>query len=271
MSASFSLLGGGGWIPTVRRETTCALLSLPGALFIFDAGTGLARLLEARFQTELEGEREIHLFLSHYHLDHVAGLVYLPGILKGRTVFVHPPAAEITGVDPWETLDSLVRKPFNPTGLAGMPVDIRIEPLGEGGHSIAGVEVRARRQIHPDPSAAWRVGDLMAFCTDTAADQKSAAFACGTRLLVHEAWINGEEESDPATRQIAREAYTGHTSARQAAALAAAAEVVQLVLCHLNPLRSDDYHSGMLLAAREIFAETHILEDGEIVALQEEL
>ena len=41
MSVTFTLLGSGGWIPTPRRQTTCAILSLPEALFIFDAGTGL--------------------------------------------------------------------------------------------------------------------------------------------------------------------------------------------------------------------------------------
>ncbi len=267
MSASFSLLGSGGWIPTARRETTCVLLSLPKALFIFDAGTGLSRLLEEKFRRRLEAGREVHLFLSHYHLDHVCGLVYLPGIFKGRTVFLHPPAREITGADPEDALNTLVGKPFNPTALAGMPVDVRMEPLGEGSHIIAGIEVRTRRQIHPDPSAAWRAGDLMAFATDTAADSGTPVFARGARLLVHEAWIHGEEEDDPAKEQVAREAYTGHTSARQAAALAQAAEVKQLVLCHLNPLRSDEYHGRMLQAAQKTFPATRILEDGEVIEL----
>ncbi len=267
MPAIFSLLGSGGWIPTARRETTCALLSLPEALFIFDAGTGLSRLLEEKLRPELRAGREIHLFLSHYHLDHVAGLAYLPGILKGRTVCLHPPAAEITGADPVEILGALVRKPFNPTSLADMPVEIKIEPLGEGRHEIAGVEIQARRQIHPDPSAAWRAADLMVFATDTAADEETAAFARGARLLVHEAWIDGKEENDPATEHIAREAYIAHTSARQAAALAAKAEVGQLVLCHLSPLRSDAYHSQMLLAAQESFPATRIMEDGEALEL----
>jgi ribonuclease BN (tRNA processing enzyme) len=267
MTTTFTLLGTGGWIPTPRRETTCAILSLPEALFIFDAGTGLARLLEDRFRPELAPGRDIHLFLSHYHLDHVAGLVYLPAMLKGRTVYLHPPAREITGLDPREVIDSIIRKPFNPTSLMDMPVDIQVEPLEEGEHALSGIPVRVRRQIHADASVAFRVADQLVFATDTAADPGTAVFAAGVSLLVHEAWIDGVEEDDPATEHVAREAYLAHTSARQAAALAAEAGVKQLVLCHLIPLRSDAYHSQMLESARLTFPAATILEDGERLEL----
>jgi len=266
--AHFSLLGTGGWIPTPRRETTCAIFSRPEALFIFDAGTGLARLLEERFRSEREAEREIHLFLSHYHLDHVAGLVYLPALFKGRTVHLHAPAVEITGSEPADVIGSIVRKPFNPQSLADLPVDIRIEPLGEGEHEIAGMRVGVRKQIHADPSVAYRVGDALVFATDTAQDQGTIQFSRGARLLVHEAWIDGVEEDDPETEQIARKAYVAHTSARQCAEMAAAAGVEELILCHLSPVRSAGYHDRMLVSAQKIFPRTRILEDGEVIDLK---
>ncbi len=267
MTANFTLLGTGGWIPTERRETTCAILSLPGALFIFDAGTGLSRLLEERFRPELEPGREVHLFLSHYHLDHIAGLVYLPAMFKGTTVHLHPPAAAITGEDPLGIIAAIIRKPFNPQSLDQLPMELAIEPLDAGEHAIAGSTVAVRRQIHADPSVAFRVDDLVVFATDTAADPGTAVFARGARVLVHEAWIDGIEEESPETERIAREAYVAHTSARQAAALAAGAGVERLVLCHLNPLRGSAYHEKMLASAQRIFAGATILEDGETITV----
>lgn len=267
MTANFTLLGTGGWIPTTRRETTCAILSLPEALFIFDAGTGLARLLEERFRPELAPGREVHMFLSHYHLDHIAGLVYLPAMFRGETVHLHPPAAAITGDDPLEVIGGIIRKPFNPQSLNDLPMELAIEPLDEGEHAIAGATVSVRKQIHADPSAGFRVDDLLVFATDTAADPGTAAFARGAGVLVHEAWIDGIEEESPETERIAREAYVAHTSARQAAALAAEAGVERLVLSHLNPLRGSAYHEKMLASAQKIFAGTTILEDGETVTI----
>jgi ribonuclease BN (tRNA processing enzyme) len=267
MSVTFTLLGTAGWIPTRRRETTCALLDLPEALFIFDAGTGLSRLLEEEFWSMLKIEREVHLFLSHFHLDHIIGLFYLPAMFRERTVYLHPPAADITGDNPLEVLSTVLSKPFNPQNLDDMPVDIRVEELSAGEHRIAGVAVGVRRQIHADPSAGFRIGDHLVFATDTAMDMGTAKFAAGATLLVHEAWIDGIEEEDPATEKIAREAYVAHTSARQAARLAAEAGVGKLVLNHLNPLRSDDYHRQMLESARDIFPDTMILEDGEALEI----
>lgn len=267
MTAIFTLLGSGGWIPTARRETTCAILSQPESLFIFDAGTGLARLLEERFRPELDEAREIHMFLSHYHLDHIAGLVYLPAMFKGRTVHLHVPAAHITGEDPRAVIGGIIRKPYNPQALDDLPLDIIIEPHSEGEHDIAGAAVAVRKQIHADPSVAYRINDWLVFATDTADDPGTAAFARGAGLLVHEAWIDGSEEDDPATEHIAREAYIAHTSARQAAARAAEAGVDQLVLCHLNPLRGSKYHDRMLDSAQKIFPGTRILEDGESIEL----
>ncbi|MHB1361497.1 MAG: MBL fold metallo-hydrolase [Thermoleophilia bacterium] len=263
MKPKFTLLGTGGWIPTARRETTCAILGTPQSLFIFDAGTGLSRLLEERFRPELEPGREVHMFLSHYHLDHIAGLVYLPAMFKDRTVYLHPPVSHITGDDPGEVIAGLIRKPYNPQSLADLPLDLRIVPICEGTHTVGGAAVSVRKQIHADPSVAYRVNDWVVFATDTADDEGTATFARGVRLLVHEAWIDGVEEEEPATERIAREAYVAHTSARQAAARAAEAGVEELVLCHLNPLRGDAYHQGMLASARKIFAGTRILEDGE--------
>lgn len=267
MTARFTLLGSGGWIPTPRRETTCAILSFPEALFIFDAGTGISRLLEEPFRGELDADRPVHLFLSHYHLDHIIGIFYLPAMFKGRSIHLHPPSGEITGLDPLEALEAVFRKPYNPHSLEEMPLDMTVEGLSEGWHELEGRRVAVRKQIHADPSAGFRVDDLLVFATDTARDPGTVPFAEGVALLVHEAWIDGAEEDDPQTAAIAREAYVAHTSARQAAELAAEAGAERLVLNHLNPVRSDVYISQMLQSARKLFPDTYIMEDGENLEL----
>src|SRR6516164_3140486 len=71
------LLGTGGYHPNERRQTAC--LMLPEAGVVFDAGTSFFRVA-ARLAT-----RELHIFLTHAHLDHVAGLTYfVVPMLSGR-------------------------------------------------------------------------------------------------------------------------------------------------------------------------------------------
>ncbi len=93
------------------------------------------------------------------------------------------------------------------------------------------------------------------------ADPETAAFARGAEVLLHESWIDGVEEDDPGAADLVRTTYLAHTSARQAAALAAQAGVGELILMHLNPLRDDAYYAQMQTSARELFAATSVYPD----------
>src|SRR5215471_397172 len=70
-------LGTGGYHPNERRHTAC--LMLPEAGVVFDAGTSFFRVAD-RLAT-----RELQIFLTHAHLDHIAGLTYfIVPMLSGR-------------------------------------------------------------------------------------------------------------------------------------------------------------------------------------------
>jgi ribonuclease BN (tRNA processing enzyme) len=262
MAMRLTLLGTQGWIPTGRRETTCLALEDGPRLLLFDAGTGLRRLLEPPGSTMLSAARDLHLFLTHYHLDHVCGLAYLPGLFAGRRLTVHVPDPAINGVDLDHGLATLIDSPFNPGRWGRQSVmEIVTQTLREGANEVAGHKVRVRRQQHPDPTVGYRLDDAFAFVTDTVADPETARFAAGVELLLHEAWIDGVEEDDPGAADLVRTTYAAHTSARQAAALAAQAGVAELYLIHLNPLFGEDYYSQMERSARTHFGGAAVRPD----------
>ena len=255
-----TLLGTQGWIPTPERETTCVAIDDGPLLLIFDAGTGLGRLLRPPASELLAGAREIHLFLTHYHLDHVCGLAYLPAVFAGRPLVVHVPDAALNGVDPQRGVPELIRRPYNPRAWHEQP-DLVLQTLHEGLNEVAGHELRLRAQCHPDTTVAYRLDDHFVLATDTVADPQTATFARGAEVLLHESWIDGVEDDDPDEADLVRTTYLAHSSARQAAALAAQAGVGELILMHLNPLRGGDYYAQMQASAREVFAATSIYPD----------
>jgi len=255
-----TLLGTQGWIPTPTRETTCVAIDDGPLLLIFDAGTGLGRLLRPPASELIAGAHEIHLFLTHYHLDHVCGLAYLPGIFAGHTLMVHVPDASLSGVDPQQGVPELIRKPYNPRAWHEQP-GLALSTLHAGVNEVAGHTLRLRSQCHPDTTVAYRLDDRFVMATDTVADPETAAFAAGAEVLLHEAWIDGAEEADPGADDLVRTTYLAHSSARQAAAIAAQAGVGELILMHLNPLRDEDYYAQMQASARERFAPTSIYPD----------
>lgn len=254
------ILGTQGWIPTPRRATTCLAYRDAGALLVFDAGTGIARFLQPPAADLLAGIDEVHILLTHYHLDHTVGLSYLSGIFPGRRVTVHVPEQMINGVAPDDGVPQLVRPPFFPQAWAAQK-GVALTTVRAGENEVAGVRVIVKRQQHADISVAYRVVDHFVFATDTVHDEATAAFATGAELLVHEAWIDGREEDDPALQELAAKAYTSHTSARQAARLAAQARVDELLLVHLNPLFDEDYYAEQERSARTLFPRTTLPDD----------
>ena len=255
-----TLLGTQGWIPTATRETTCVAVDDGRVLFLFDAGTGLSRLLGQPGAAMLHTAGRVHLFLTHYHLDHVCGLAYVPGIFAGRKLTVHAPAAEVTGVDPHAALAELIRKPYNPRPWAEIE-GLELRALPAGATEIEGHTVSLRRQRHADTSVAYRLDDALVLATDTVFDLQTAEFARGAEVLLHEAWIDGVEEDDPAKQELVRSTYTTHASARQAAYLADRAGVGELLPIHLNPFYDEGYYRQMEMSARAVFPSTAIYPD----------
>lgn len=258
--ARLLILGSQGWIPTPGRETTCIAFLWRGTLLVFDAGTGLSRFLQSPAADYLAAAGQVHLLLTHYHLDHSAGTSFIGGLFPGRQVTVHVPDADLNGVPPEQGLPQLIRSPFFPSPLEDQK-DVRLVPLHAGDNDIGGIRVRARAQCHADTTAGYRVADLFALVTDTVADEGTAEFARGVRVLLHESWLEGGEKDEREHPEMARAARANHTSARQAAALAAKAGVGELLLIHLNPLLDEEYYAGMERSARAVFPPTRVAYD----------
>jgi ribonuclease BN (tRNA processing enzyme) len=259
-----TLLGTLGWMPRGSRETTCFAVRTGDSLLVFDAGTGFARLLEPEHARLLDGAGEVQLFLSHYHLDHTCGLAYLSGVLAGRDVVLRPPGEELTGVDPYAAVAELVRRPYNPVDLPDMK-NVRVEPTRVGDNDAAGHVLHVRSQQHSDTSVSFRLDDELVIATDTKVDQAAATFAQGARLWLHEAWY---WSGDPGLAEVPaqlRPGYAAHSEATGVAALAADAGVGRLVLVHLNPLAGEASYLPMRDAARTVFSQTDVVEDGTAV------
>jgi ribonuclease BN (tRNA processing enzyme) len=255
------VLGSGGWVPQATRMTTCLALRTRDVLVLFDAGTGLARLLEPRMRRLIPEKGDIHVLLSHLHLDHTAGLSFLPALWWHNPTTLHVPVLPGAARGPGEVLDGLIGPPFFPHRLSGFPQPMAIVPLEPGGLVLGGhgvtLNVQVRAQTHSGGSMGFRVDDALAFLTDTVYDPESARFARGVGVLVHEAWSRGEDDPPALAAGL-----SSHTSAMDAARVARDAGAGELLLSHLSPLADEDYYAGMLEAARSIFPQTALCEDG---------
>lgn len=243
--AKATLLGSGGWIPTARRETCCAYFRRGPNVLLIDAGTGIQRLIET--PDLLAGVERIDLVLTHFHLDHTAGLSYLPALPLRPVLW--GPGELLYGTPTSELLTRLLGRP-----LFAAPLDAIVHPVNEvpGERFEAGpFELATRVQrMHPDPTLALRVGDAITYCTDTAADPATAAFAAGSRILFHEAWHASASTEDE-----------GHSAAGEVGRIARDARVERLVLIHVDPLLGSD--EELAAPARAEFANAEVGQDLE--------
>jgi ribonuclease BN (tRNA processing enzyme) len=219
-----------------------------GQAVLLDAGTGVRRLITDSDLTA--GLSSIDILLSHFHLDHVSGLGYLDG-LRDVQIRVWGPGALLYGKATGDILDRVASPPLLPRHLTDVVESIAEIP--SAGLTLLDLTVTVRPQeSHTAPSLAFRLGDLVSYCTDTEFDAGNISFAHGCHTLLHEAW----SASPPAER--------GHTAGTEAAAIALAADVRKLYLVHMPPNR-DARSIGD--AARNVFPATEVAEDGVPISL----
>ncbi len=241
------VLGGGGWFPANGRHTACALLRDGGGAILIDAGTGVSRLVE--HPDLLAGVERLDILLTHFHLDHVVGLAYLPALGLANRVTVWGPGRSLYGTPTRAVLTSMFHEPMHSVSLERQGIEIRDLPLGEG--ELAGVRIDTRRQdLHSAPTLGYRFGDALAWMTDTAHDPDAAGFVSGCKTLAHEAWYTTPR---PRNADV-------HSSAAQAADIAQRAGVERLLLIHMPPFDGDV--SALAEEAGAIVPDSRVAEDG---------
>jgi ribonuclease Z len=233
-------LGTGGYHPNERRHTACIML--PDAGVIFDAGTAFFRVAE-RLAT-----RGIDIFLTHAHLDHIAGLTYfLVPLFRKQVdrVKVHSAPEYLAAVQ-----THLFSQPVFP-----MLPAYDFLPLEEGVLLPGGGVLTHCRLNHPGGSLGYRIdwpGKALAYITDTIADGSYTRFVQGVDVLIHECNFS-DEGAEWAEK-------TGHSYTSAAARIARDAGVKRLFLTHIDPEHDEDDPIG-LTTARAVFPATEIAED----------
>ena len=199
---------------------------------LLDAGTGVSRLLEPPVARLTARYENLDILLSHYHLDHVVGLSYLPAVWPRGQVRIYGPSAPLVESTPESALGRLLEPPLFPVKTENFPAKVEVIPVREPEISIGKLRVQVWSQPHPGGSVGMRLGDELAYLTDTSVEQAHIEKIRGVRLLLHELWLTDAE--------AAVENKPGHSSLTPVANLAKAAGVGRIMLVHHHPKRTSE-------------------------------
>jgi ribonuclease Z len=290
-------LGTGGSVPTARRATACLLARVGGERLMFDCGEGSQRQMQR--STGLVQVDEI--YLTHFHADHYLGV---PGLLKTYDLNGRERELKVIGPPGLFDLFGALRRIFGKLGYEVELIElepgdavrhdgyeVRCFPVEHRTRAFGYALVEDERPGHLDPEAAARLGvgagpdlgrlqrgeevqgadgvvrpaDVMGqarrgrkvvITGDTAPCEMTRLAAHQAQLLVHDGSFAVEE--------TARAAETAHSTARQAAELAAQAEVTLLALVHVSS-RYDV--RAVLDEAREVFPDAVAPRDFDLIEI----
>jgi ribonuclease BN (tRNA processing enzyme) len=245
-------------------HTTCFSVEAgAGAQVIIDCGTGMtfAAVLQPLSPTHF------HVFLTHYHLDHLLGLQSFRPLFSAEhrfTFYGHPPA----GMSIEEALSGVFARPWFPVELQDLPSQIEYVELDDSAIHVGALHVASVRLHHPQGSTGYRLthGSRSAVvATDhesglAAVDARLVEFARGVDVLIHDA------QYTPAEYAQMHEGW-GHSTWADAIATAQACGAGHLVLTSHDPFRTDAEIDAIVAEARRSFPSVEAAHEGLIVEL----
>lgn len=197
------ILGSGGYFQNEQRHTACYLLNNN---MVLDAGSGFLRIMEEPMA------EDVHVLLSHIHLDHVCGLVHLYGVKEKIKSNIKVYCSK-------EEIDFLKNNLFS-SRLFDPACDFlqfeEIKPEME----IDGIPIKCVPQIHGKYGSRGFIFDkFLAYYTDTQIRKKLER---PVSLLLHEAYSLRKDTSS-------------HCSVESVYKLFCGSGCKQLGLIHINP------------------------------------
>jgi ribonuclease BN (tRNA processing enzyme) len=180
-----TFLGTNGWYDTLTGNTCSVLIRTEEADIILDAGNGIAKT-----DRYISQEKPVFLFISHYHIDHIAGLHTLAKFRfrKGLTICGQE------GIQ--DALSSVIREPYS-VPFDDLPYPVRFIELPGGTNQIP-FPIECRQLIHPVPCYGYRLtlgGRTVTFCTDTGICDNAILLARDSDLLITECGLRPGEKS----------------------------------------------------------------------------
>jgi len=233
-------------------NSICIAVRVGEETLVFDAGSGICGLQEIPNGQE----KRVHLFFSHYHLDHVNGLLFCSELFDPAYTFHIYGSGNVKSI-----IDKFLSPPLHPVGLDELEAKIEFHEItsGEILSLPNSIQVGTFELIHPGGSMGYRVkydDKVFCYCTDAELaehqnDVELLEFIRDADLLVLDSFFE-DGKVIPGW---------GHASPSECAEWAVRSNVKKLALFHHSFRKSDKELEQMEAKAKGIFPNTFLSSD----------
>jgi phosphoribosyl 1,2-cyclic phosphodiesterase len=267
-----------GSTPTPQSEnlryggnTSCVEVRVNGHIYIFDCGTGFRNLgkqlaLEQCAQRAQNGHQEhpisAHVFLSHFHWDHIQGIPFFAPLYGDRNnSFVFHSSNQTRGLQ--TALEEQMADPYFPVKMDEMAARRKFSNIDEGRIAFDHCTVDAKWLNHPQGCLGFRMeaeGKVLVYATDnepghTIFDKNVRKLAEGADVLIYDAQYLPDEYA-------ARKQGWGHSHWREAVNIVMESGVKELILFHHDPDHTDTCIDSVVTQAREYYPKVRAAAEG---------
>jgi phosphoribosyl 1,2-cyclic phosphodiesterase len=268
-----------GSTPTPQSEnlryggnTSCVEVRVNGHIYVFDCGTGFRNLGKQLSQEHAGDGRNghpinAHIFLSHFHWDHIQGIPFFSPLYNDReSSFVFHSSSRTRGLQ--QALEEQMADPYFPVNMSDMAAHRQFCTIDEGRTQLEGCTVQSMWLNHPQGCLGFRMeteGKVIVYATDNEPgdplfDKNVRKLAEGADLLIYDAQYLPEEYA-------ARKQGWGHSHWREAINVVMESGAKELILFHHDPDHTDACIDSVVKQAREHYPKVRAASEGMEIML----
>ncbi|MFN7729625.1 MAG: MBL fold metallo-hydrolase [Bdellovibrio sp.] len=215
--------------------TTSVQVKSAASQLIIDGGSGIRNIGDSMMKgPAAKGKANIHIFLTHFHWDHVLGLPFFaPLFIAGNKVNVYAVQPELE-----EMVRGVFKRPYFPVAFESLASEIkfhRLEPRQTA--KLDDMNITSYQLDHPDPCWGLRVesgGRVYAHCVDTEGT-RSTREALGPDLPLYQGVDMMYFDAQYTFPELAEKANWGHSASQIGLDIAFRENIRHLVFAHHDP------------------------------------
>lgn len=251
-------------------NTSSILIERGDKIVIFDAGTGIIDIGNY-LEKERPGVKNIDIFLTHFHFDHILGLPFFQPILTKEykiNIYTAPYSKDNRSAE--DIVLTIFNQPYSPIRSKGIKARvnfIELDMTEDEAITIDNGITMEYKKSNSHPRCGVLIYKLnidrksIVYATDVETpggfEKETLAFIEGADVLIHDSqYFDAHYNS----KENPRKGF-GHSSVSMAVNNAKKGNVKKLFLFHYDPVYSDEDLEKMLKEARKEFKDTFLSEE----------